>query len=115
MENSQGIEANAMDKMGKITAADPSQLRDNGPLPDSGGTYRAGGYKITNSKSYVHISKPLQSYVSLDPNNPKQITVQDVPPNSQNTIIQTANFNDPNDQTVSVDVYGSNVNTIMAE
>ena len=115
MENSQGIEANAMDKMGKITAADPSQLRDNGPLPDSGGIYRAGGYKITNSKSYVHISKPLQTYVSLDPNNPKQITVQEVPPNSQNTIIQTANFNDPNDQTVSVDVYGSNVNTIMAE
>ena len=105
------INANSMKSMGKITAADPEYLRDE--QSSEGGNYRAGGYTITNSNSYVQIDNPLQAYISEQPQS-EPMLVQ-VPTQSQNDVIGNAKFYGNNRELVNVDVYGASENNIFTQ
>ena len=109
-------DANALNSMGKITAVDPNDfipLGRNFGQVSMGGTYRAGGYTITNSKSYVPIKHGLQSYVLEQPgSDPALKSIQD---NTQDSIIDTANFNGDDGGMVTVNVYGASENNIYAQ
>lgn len=77
-----------------------------------GGTFRAGGYTITNCKSYVQIQNDLQAYVSEQPQSDP--TLIPVPSQSQDNIIYNSKFTGNDKEDVNVEVYGASENNIFA-
>ena len=105
-------EANAMASMGKITAADPSYFKKIGRYfgqVSKTGDYRAGGYTISNSNSYIPIQNALQAYVQEQPKS--DATYQPVGDKTQDSVIGTARF-DGDGGIVNVKVYGASTNNI---
>ena len=106
-------EANAMASMGKITVAGSSYLKKIGRYFgqfSKAGDYRAGGYTISNSNSYIPIQNDLQAYIQEQPkSDPSVITVLN---KTQDSVVGSAQFDADGGGIVNVNVYGASKSNI---
>ena len=106
-------EANAMASMGKITVAGSSYLKKIGRYFgqfSKAGDYRAGGYTISNSNSYIPIQNDLQAYIQEQPkSDPNVITVLN---KTQDSVVGSAQFDADGGGIVNVNVYGASKSNI---